>query len=369
MPNDQEILDEQTAAPAVEPTMAETMADTLSEIRSRDTEVAADPLKVDRTRAPDGKFAKGTPEDVTPKTAAPAASPAEKVAPAIDPAAAASVAPVASIAPPSSYTAEAKAEFAKASPVIQREILKRESDFHKGVEQYKQAANYAQSMYGAVKPYENTIKSWGVTPDIAVKALFEADRKLSQGSPQEKLAAFANLAKGYGIDLSQGMPEAQPVDPNMQYMQSILRQQEQRFSQLERQNHEYAARVAQQEQSELNSLIEQAKQGKPHFDELRQEIGLLLQAGINKGQPVTIDQAYEAALWQSPTHRNELLAKQRSEFEAEAARKRAEDAEKAKAARQASSTNVARRGTLPAQKAVGTMQDTMRETLEQIKSR
>lgn len=374
MAADQEILDA-PAAPEVEvkeQTSAEVMADKLKEIRSRGDEsgAQADESKVaqekaERARAPDGKFAKQEVTDTAAATKVPAQPDLQAPqAAVVEPA---QQTPTANA--PSSYTAEGKAEFAKASPALQREIMKREADFHKGIEPYKQAAQYAQTLHKAIQPYEQTIKSWGVTPDVAVKALFEADRKLTHGTPQEKIQAFAALAQGYGIDLSQGIPAAPPVDPNFQYMQTQFQAQQQRLAHIEQQNQQLAAEAAQREQAELNRTIEQAKQGKPHFDELCYEIGTLLQAAIDRGQPITLDQAYEAALWQSPTHRESLLTKQLADREAEAAKKRAEDAEKAKAARQASSTNVQKRGTLQAQKPVGEAKDFMREKLAEIRSR
>jgi hypothetical protein len=378
MNDDQEILDgsQVDTQEAHEPSIQEVMAEKLREIRSRGSEEdntqteakQEKESKAERVRAPDGKFAKADAQKAEPAEAAQQAAPQAQEA-AQQTEQQAQAAPAQTVAAPSSYTPEGKAEFSKASPALQREILKREADFHKGVESYKQAANYAQTMYRAIQPYEQTIKSWGVTPDVAVKALFEADRKLTHGTPQEKIQAFASLAKGYGIDLSQGLPEVQPVDPNLQYMLTNQQRLEQELRRVQEQNQQIAAVAAQREQEELNRTIEQAKQNKPHFDELRYEIGTLLQAAIDRGQPITLDQAYEAALWQSPTHRQELLAKQRAELEAEAAKKRAEEAEKAKAARQASSVNVQKRGTLPAQKPVGDIKEFMAEKLKEIRSR
>lgn len=379
MDNDQATLTSQDDVIA-EPTMNDTMAETLAEIRNRDTqeEKPVETAKPDKLRDEQGKFARAA-ETATPdkvQSAEQSTKPAD-----IKPAEPAQTAPVAtidpSIQPPSSYTNEGKSEFLKASPALQKEVLKREADFHKylhnQVEPMKQAATFGQDIYKAIQPFENTIRSWNTTPAQAIQALFHADQKLTQGSPQEKLRAFTELAKGYGIDLSQGLPEQAPIDPNVEYLQRQNQQAMQAaqaaHQKIQRMEAEFTQRQQASEQEQLNSVIEQAKQGKPHFDELRQEIGMILQSAINKGQLVTIDQAYEAAMWQSPMHRAELLAKQQAEAEAAAAQKRAEDAEKAKAAKHASSVNVARRGTLPAQAPVGSVEDSMRETLAAIKSR
>ena len=222
------------------------------------------------------------------------------------------------------------------------------------------------------------MRGLGASPVQAIQGLFAADHKLRYGAPQEKLQAFAELAKGYGIDLSQGLPTQQQVDPNVEYLQRQNHQAMQTAQQAQQEILQMKQAFARQneaaEQSQLNSVIEQARQGKPHFDELRQEIGMILQSSLNRANqtgegPMTLDQAYEAALWQSPKHRVELLAKQREDELATAAQKRAEDAEKAKLAKKASSVNVQKRGTMPAQAPVGSNQDFMRAKLDEIRSR
>jgi hypothetical protein len=365
---DQATLNDQTAATqeTAAPSMAESMAATLAGIRERETASSGDggeaAAKVERARAPDGKFTK-----VDDATAA--AAPVEQaVTTQQQPAtqeAAATQAPATTqqaFQPPSSWTAAAKAEFAKASPVIQQEVLRREQQMHDGIAQYKEKATYADTLQKAIAPFENTIRGMGVTPDVAISALLSADHQLRYGSPQEKMNSFLNIAKSYGIDLSQGIPEQQQLDPNIQYLQTELQSTKQQLNQ-------FLTAQQQREQMELNSQIERAKQGKEHFDAVRNEMAALLQAGSAKD----IDEAYDMAVYARPDLRQALLAKQLEEKLAAENQRRAEEAKKAdeaaKAAKAAAAPNVARRGTLPAQRSPGSMRDTMLETLEQIRSR
>src|SRR4051812_32609923 len=43
---------------------------------------------------------------------------------------------------PNTWKKEAAEAFAKADPIIRAEVQRREADFHKGIEQYRQAATY-----------------------------------------------------------------------------------------------------------------------------------------------------------------------------------------------------------------------------------
>lgn len=364
MENDQATLtDQEIITPA--PTMAETMRATFDSIKERDN-VNTDDVEVEdkplgKPRSPDGKFAKVEAE-AEPVVIDPATNTESVETTPIAP-----VTPVApTVNPPSGWTAEAKADWASASPKIQKEVLRREQDMHNGIAQYKEAATYAHSIQKAIQPFEHTIRSLGITPEAAVHALFDQENRLRNGSPQEKLNTIARLAQSYGVDLSQGVPQQQQIDPNLQYFQNQLQSTQQQLNQVLTANQ-------QREQFELNSQIAAAKEGKPHFDELRHQIGTLLQASIDSGSPLTLDQAYESALWASPQHRQTLLAQQLADRQAADAKLKADQAQQVKAAAQAakaaSVTNVQRRGTLPGQKAIGSMQDTMRDTLEQIRSR
>lgn len=336
----------------VEPTMEDTIQSTLDSIKSRESDENQNEAeqKPSKPRTEDGKFAKQR-NDAKPVDSGASQEASDKPIagesqPAIQEAAHAETAQTTQA--PSSWTAEAKAEFAKLTPVIQKEVLKRESDFHKGVEQYRESANYAQTIKSVIAPYENTIKQVGVTPEVAVRELFKKDAELRHPDENVRRAAIYQLARNAGIDLSRGM---QQVDPN------VLRVHQQK-AELEQQLHQLKTSHEQREQQELNSFLEQSKQGKEHFDTVRPEMAALLQAGTAKD----IDQAYDMAVWARPDLRQSLLAKQQEE-------RKAEQVKVAQAAKAASVTNVARRGTMPAQRAVGTMDDTIKATLDAIRSR
>jgi hypothetical protein len=367
---DQATLNDQTAAPqeTAAPSMAESMAATLAGIRERETasvDSGEAATKAERARAPDGKFAKvedGQPASTTESNQPTAAQPSQVGQDAGQDGQTNLGAPAATIQPPSSWTAAAKAEFAKASPVVQQEVLRREQQMHDGIAQYKEKATFAESMQKAIAPFEHTIRGMGVTPEVAISALLNADHQLRYGSPSDKMQSLLQIAKSYGVDISQGIPEQQQVDPNFQYLQNELQTTKQQLNQ-------FLTAQQQREQMELNSQIERAKQGKEHFDAVRNEMAALLQAGSAKD----IDEAYDMAVYARPDLRQALLAKQLEEKLAAENQRRAEEAKKAdeaaKAAKAAAAPNVARRGTLPAQKSPGSMRDTMLETLEQIRSR
>src|ERR1700676_4333377 len=191
---EEEIVVEQPA------TMEDTLSDTLREIKARNA-----PPEVPGNAIPAEAEPEGKPRDEAGKFKADTVS-----APA-DPAL-----QTEAVAAPNTWKKEAAAHFAALPAEVRTEIAKREADFHKGIEQYRQAATFAQTMEKAITPYAATLQSLGITPDKAVAELMASDHRLRYGRPDEKLATIRGLAQHYGVDLSQfAQPSHAHVDPTI----------------------------------------------------------------------------------------------------------------------------------------------------------
>lgn len=287
--------------------------------------------KAERIRDEKGKFAKS------------AEAPAEP--------ASADAAPVR--AAPNTWKKEVAEKWGTLPPEVQAEVERREADFHKGIEQYRSAAQFAQAMERAISPYAATLQSLNITPDKAVSELMAADHRLRYSSQQDKLTYFGQLAQSYGVDLAQ-LPqhEQQPIDPNV----SALQQQVQQLQGYLQNQHLMSE---QQTVAQLNSQLAQfaADPSHSHFESVRGHMAALLQAG----QAKDLEDAYEQAVYANPVTRAAMLQQQ-----AEATK--AENAKKAQAAKEAASVNVRARPSMPVSTPIGSMDDTIRQTLRRLQS-
>lgn len=342
----EQVIDNATEqqAPEAPVSIDDTIKNTLAEIRSRGEagevgkpETPDTPEeKAQRIRDEQGKFAKQTPTD-------PNAPPVDPNAPA---------APASPLdAAPNTWRKEVAATWQTLPPEVRGEVLRREADFHKGIEGYKAAAGFGQAMERAITPYAQTIQSLGITADKAVSELMAADHKLRTGSPQEKNAYFAQLAQNYGIDMAAVQQvEQTPIDPNI----AALQQQVQRLSGfIENQQ----SQGKQQEEATLNSEIASfaADPKHSHFESVKGHMAALLQAG----QATSLPDAYEQAIYANPTTRALVLAQQQAE-------QRAAAAQKATAAKTAASVNTRPRASMPVSQPIGSMEDTIRATLRNL---
>ena len=254
---------------------------------------------------------------------------------------------------PKAWTQQAKNLWASTDPIIRAEIAKRETDIFSGIEQYKQAATYGQSMERAMQPFAATIQSLGISPDKAVGELMAADHKLRYGTQQQKNEYFAHLAEAYGVDLGNvSAPEQQYIDPNVQALQNEVQQQRAWI-----QNQSLLGQ--QQADASLNSEISKfaADPIHSHFESVKGHMAALLQAG----QVPDLASAYEQAVYANPTTRALVIAEQQNVARAEASKK-------AQAAKTAASVNTRSRPSMPVSQPIGSMDETIRATLRRMQS-
>lgn len=243
----------------------------------------------ERVRDESGRFAKKT--EPEPPKEEPQEAPSEPVAEE-------KPAEVPQKRPPSSWKKETQAEWDKLPPHVQEDVLRREADFHRGIEQYKAYAQRAQAYEQALAPYQQTLQELGVPAEQAIGALFKADQILRTSAPHEKAAYFAQLAREYGVPLEE-IQQPPQVDPAYQQLLNEVRQ----LRQTEAQREQYRI---QQEQAQLNSQIAQFAEGKEHFNAVREDMAALLQAG----RAQDLEQAYDMAIWARPDLRTSLLEQQ-----------------------------------------------------------
>ncbi|ABR91435.1 Uncharacterized conserved protein [Janthinobacterium sp. Marseille] len=326
--------------------MDDTIRDTLRELEARGTvpevpdEVIPDAPDdtAQRTRDEKGKFAAKAADATTGQASAPVdqAVTAEPVSQA-----------------PNTWRKEAAAVWPTLPPEARAEIEKREADVHRGIEQYKVAAQFAQTVEKAISPYMQTIQQLGITPDVAIGELMAADHKLRYGQPAEKHAYFAQLAQTYGIDLgavTQHQQEQPRVDPAVMALQQTVQSL---VSKIQTQE----SSVQQQAQESLNSEIQSfaADPNHSHFETVKPHMIALLQAG----QAKDLSDAYEQAVYANPTTRASMLQQQvNARLE--------ESTKKAQAAKTAASVNTRTRPSMAVSEPIGSMDDTIRATLRRL---
>lgn len=122
------------------------------------------------------------------------------------------------------------------------------------------------------------------------------------------------FAQNNRIDLSGLVSPAQQqqpaVDPQLQQLLSPVLNKITSLEQTIQQRQQYEAQQSQaQVQQELNAFLSD-HQNYPYAQDVRRQMGVLMDAAAQEGRTLTLKEAYDQAVWANPQTRSQLLAQQ-----------------------------------------------------------
>lgn len=218
-----------------------------------------------RARNPDGTFA--------PKTEAPAAV----AAPAV-------VEAPATVAErmPTSFKREMQAEWDKASPALRQEIVRRESDFSKGIQQYKAVADRAKPLDDAVAPYREILKQHGMEEGASVRRLLDTHHALALGPVENRVGIINGIIGDYKLPVRLAQQNAngewQLVDAPQPRPAPAPQQQQQDPRAIVRE--ELANQEVQRQLSDFMSAKDASGNVLyPHYEKVKDDMALILESG------------------------------------------------------------------------------------------
>ena len=200
--------------------------------------------------------------------------------------------------PPAAWSAAAKAKFATLDPEVQAEVVKREKDVDRGLQERAGQLKRYEPLETVIAPVRDRLAMAGVSEAQYFGALAAADAALRD--PNRRQAAFAQLAQQYGIQLPQGSQQGQQPVPQAQMHPAIaaLSQQVQALTQHHQQAQQQAEAAA---QAKVTTSIEAFKSDPAnlYFENVKGRMAALLQTG----QAADLKDAYEQACWADPSVR------------------------------------------------------------------
>ena len=262
--------------------------------------------------------------------------------------------------PPGTWRKEAAAVWAKLDPVARQEVLKREQDIFQGLEGYKADAQMGRSLQQVLQPYQHIFQQLGINPVQQLAGLLNTHHALATGDPATKAQLMQRIIKDYGIDPNALRPaeDAPYVAPEVQNLQNLVQRLQSRLDGQDQQRFTAAQASA---AKDVETFA--ANPANKYFDEVANDIAHLL----STKSAGSLQEAYEKAVWLNPVVRTKHLA------DLDKANKAAAETERLnrlKASKAAMSANVRASskpgsGTAP----LGTMDDTLKQTLADIQSR
>jgi hypothetical protein len=307
------------------------------------------PAAGERVRGPDGRFQaqpdapKGAekPKDA-PKALAPTPDPSKPAlgapkppaqagapaAPPKDPAIPASRAPT-------SWKPQAREQWAKLPPEVQQEVVRREAEVGRVMQESARAREALTHVQGVLSPYSQNIAATGTDALTCMKNLFNADNTLRHGSTGDKAQLVASIIKGFGVDVNvlDGLLSGQQVapDPNAQLADRLRQEMAAQlkpvmsfFNQVQGQRSQAMQQIQQTAGSEVDAFGQDAAH--EFFDDVRGDMADIMDLYTQRGQSITLQEAYDRAIMLHPQVR-EIVAKR---AEAERANGAAQAAQRAR---------------------------------------
>jgi len=250
----------------------------------------------------------------------PKAAAAEPAVP-VDPSAVA--APVDSVAPttpedraPASWSPAAREEWKAIGPVARAEVMKREQEVQRVLQESSTARDVAQELMSVCTPHMSRIRSRGVSPLQAIAGLFDTEAELSSGGPVQKAETIARLVKAYGVDIaaldSALAGAAPPQEASVQGLVQEMLQRElapirQMMTAAQARSLEAQAKNQEAAQSDIDTFASDPKN--EFFNDVRETMADIIEVASKRGVFLPLKDAYSQAIQLTPSVREVLNAR------------------------------------------------------------
>ena len=202
---------------------------------------------------------------------------------------------------------EAREAWKDTPKAVQTAIAKREADYANGIKQYANQAKRADGMDRALAPFSQFFAMNGGIGKV-LPGLLQTGSVLQMGSQQQKVEAVAGLIKQFGIDIRalDNQLVGQPMPAEMQQQGQMQQMLDQRLGPLQQQLAGYQQRDqenAQQAQAAIASEVDAFSTNVKNefYNDVRGDMADLMDMAVNRGQNMSMQQAYDKACAMHPT--------------------------------------------------------------------
>lgn len=170
---------------------------------------------------------------------------------------------------PKSWKKEMHEHWGKVSPETQAYIIEREKQLLDGFSTYRPVQD-------AISPYLDWLQRSNIRPEQAVRSLFEAQMRLTQGPIEARRAAMEQLQKSLGL-MPEPSPE-QPTDQNGMALKSIQDKMNALEQHFQSQNEAQMRKIQAENEKMVNDFAADTK-AHPYFEEVADEMAIFIKQG------------------------------------------------------------------------------------------
>lgn len=202
---------------------------------------------------------------------------------------------------PASWSPQNRESWSKLPDNVKAQVAKRELEVNKVMQDSATARKAAAHLNQVMAPYQQGLIAAGYSdPFTAINAVMQAESSLRVGNAQQKASAVANLIHQYGVDIGQldsilaGSPQNHQASPNAD-IESIIDQRMQPFNDFVQQQQVEQQYVQEQGRITADNEVYNFSDNKEFINDVRMDMADLLDMASQRGQTMTLDQAYAKA--------------------------------------------------------------------------
>ena len=219
---------------------------------------------------------------------------------------------------PQAWKPEAREHWKSIPEAARREILRTEQSIQQTLRDTVEDRRLAGAIKDTIRPFEHMMKAEGANPVQAIDNLLTTAARLRTGNVQDVANLVTEIVNQFGTGrfgnqfiqaldgALAGKAPQQQVDPYVAQMEQRVRQMEQVFQQ---QQYQQTQQVEMGAQNEVASFMQNAEFGA----DLRDDMADIIEMAAQRGQTVSLQDAYDRACWASPEIRNILTQRQERE--------------------------------------------------------
>ena len=204
--------------------------------------------------------------------------------------------------PPHSWTPAERESWAAIPKNVQETIQRRESEIQRALSHSAGARNLAGEFEQVIAPWVSLMNANQMPPMQAVSNALQSYGSLMSGTPEVKARVIVDAIETYGVDIQSldsmlaGEDFVKPVDPMMEAMHQQLAPMHQFMARQEAQQNQQA----QQRYQDNSTQLQQFMQSNEFSNDLRNEMGDVMEMAGKRGESLSLEQAYERALLHRP---------------------------------------------------------------------
>lgn len=221
---------------------------------------------------------------------------------------------------PVGWTPQAREVWAQVPPAAQAEIARRETEMARGMTENAAARDIATNLRDMIAPYVGRMRMQGVTPFQALENLLITETTLGTGTMQQRAEQVARLVKAYGVDIQAldsalagvAMPQQANVDAQVQ---ALVAQQMAPFHQFMQQAQQAQQSAWGRAQNEVGTSLQTfaADPKNEFYEDVRDIMADLVEVAQRHGQVLTLQEAYDRAVWMHPQVKGVIEARQQAQ--------------------------------------------------------